>query len=378
MTDAPDPQPSAGVDLRELTAWFVEQQGEASVRLGSHLYAHLMRETAADIRRDGIAWRILAPHATADRGAALTLRFMAAVHRVVLHGRAPVLAAHYPSVGGEQGIPGAWEAFRATLEEHADELTGLVAWSCQTNEVGRAAGLLGGFLLAARRTGVRRLRLLEVGASAGLQLRWDQFRYEWDEHPGAHHWGPQRSPVCLSGHWEVPVDLLTERVEVVDRAGCDPDPVDVGTDEGRLRLRQSVWADQPDRLRRLDGALELAARIPATVDRARAVDWLPLRLAEPLPGTLTVVYHSVVWQYLAPDERTAVRRVIEQAGERATAHAPLAWLRSEPENILRSMRVRLTIWPGGAENLVAKAGAHGMPVRWQAPDPGASTESTRH
>lgn len=367
MTDAPDPQPPAGADLRELTAWFVEQQGEASVRLGSHLYAALMREAAADIRRGGIAWRILAPHATADRGAAITLRFMAAVHRLVLQGRAPALAAHYPSVGGDQGIPGAWEAFRATLEEHADELSELVGWSCQTNEVGRAAGLLGGFLLAARQCGVRRLRLLEIGASAGLQLRWDHFRYQWDEHPGTHHWGPPDSPVRLSGHWDVPADLLTERVEVVERAGCDPDPVDVGTDEGRLRLRQSVWADQPDRLRRLDGALELAARLPATVDRARAVDWLPARLAEPAPGTLTVIYHSVVWQYLAPAERTAVRREIERAGRRATAGAPLAWVRSEPENILRSMRVRLTAWPGGAEQLVAKAGAHGMPVRWQAP-----------
>ena len=366
MTTAPDPQPPAGADLQELTAWFVEQQAEASTRLGSHLYAALMREAAADVRRNGVTWRILAPHATADRGAAITLRFMAAVHRLVLQGRAPALAAHYPSAGGDAELPGAWQAFHATLEEHEAELTELAGWSCQTNEVGRAAGLLPGFLLAAQRTGVARLRLLELGASAGLQLRWDRFRYEWDERP-EHHWGPADSPVKLRGHWDAPLDLLARDVEVVQRRGCDPDPVDVLTEEGRLRLRQSVWADQPARFERLNGALELAARIPATVERAPAGDWLPERLAEPAPGVLTVVYHSVVWQYLAPAERERVRQALEEAGARATAGAPLAWVRSEPENILRAMRVRLTLWPNGEEQMVAKAAAHGLPVRWLAP-----------
>ncbi|HWH31447.1 MAG TPA: DUF2332 domain-containing protein [Egibacteraceae bacterium] len=365
MIEASDPQPPAGADLRELTAWFVEQQAEASARLGSLLYAALMRHAAQDVRAGGVTWRVLAPHASADRGSALTLRFLAAVHRLVLQGRAPALAASYPSAGGSGDVEGAWQAFHATLEEHEAELVEVVGWSCQTNEVGRAAGLVCGFLRAVARTGVPRLRLLELGASAGLQLRWDHFRYEWDEHPDTHHWGPPDSPVVLSGHWDPPAELLAQRVEVVERRGCDPDPVDVTTEEGRLRLRQSVWADQPERFARLNGALELAARIPAEVERARAVDWVPAALAGRVPGTLTVLYHSVVWQYLEPGERDEVRDAIHRAGARATADAPLAWVRSEPENILRAMRVRLTLWPGGQEELVAKAAAHGLPVRWQ-------------
>lgn len=353
-------------DLRALTKTFLEQQGEAAALLGSHLYAVLARAAATDVGAGGVTWRILRPHVTDDRGSALTLRFLAAVHRVVLQGRAPALAPFYPSVGGTQAPESAWPAFHAVLEEHAAELTELVGWACQTNEVGRAAGLLPGFLEAAGATRLP-VRLLEIGASAGLQLRWDRFAYAWDEHPATHRWGPADSPVHLSGHWDVPAGLLATTVEVISRHGCDPDPVDVGTDEGRLRLRQSVWGDQPQRLERLDGALELAARVPATVERARAADWLPARLAEPSPGCLTIVYHSVVWQYLAPGERDEVEAAIVAAGERATADAPLAWVRSEPENILRAMRVRLTLWPGGEERLVAKAGAHGFPVRYQTP-----------
>jgi hypothetical protein len=350
-------------DLRALTATFLEQQGEAAALLGSHLYAALARAAAADVRDGGVTWRVLQPHASDDRGSALTLRLLAAVHRLVLQGRAPELAAFYPSVGGTLPFEDAWPAFRAVLEEHVAELVELVGWSCQTNEVGRAAGLLPGFLTAVRASGGLPVRLLEIGASAGLQLRWDQFAYAWDEHAATHRWGPTDSPVRLAGYWEVAPELLGAAVEVVSREGCDPDPVDVGTEEGRLRLRQSVWGDQPGRLRRLDGALELAGRIPATVARARAGDWLPARLAEAAPGCLTLVYHSVVWQYLAPQERDEVEAAIVAAGERATADAPLAWVRSEPENILRAMRVRATIWPGGEERLVAKAGAHGFPVR---------------
>src|SRR5438034_5449361 len=111
------------------------------------------------------------------RASALALRFMGAVHRLVLEGRAPALARHYPSAGGEAGLEGAWAAFRDTLEQHRDTLRALVTSPVQTNEVGRSAALLGGFLLVARETGLP-LRLLELGASAGLNLRWDHYRSE--------------------------------------------------------------------------------------------------------------------------------------------------------------------------------------------------------
>jgi hypothetical protein len=90
---------------------------------------------------------------------ALALRLMGAVHRLVLRGDAPALAAHYPSAGGEPRDPIA--AFRATLRDHAGELRVLVDEPVQTNEPARCAALLGGFLEIARETGLP-LRLLEL------------------------------------------------------------------------------------------------------------------------------------------------------------------------------------------------------------------------
>ncbi|HJP64673.1 MAG TPA: DUF2332 family protein, partial [Actinomycetota bacterium] len=112
--------------------------------------------------------------------------------------------------------------------------------------------------------------------------------------------------------------------------------------------------------------LEVAQRVPAPVDAASAPAWLESRL-EALPlGTATVVFHSVLLQYLTDAERAHVGRVLDAAGGRATSRSPLAWLRMEPRDWRRREphRVLLTVWPGGRERVLATSGPHGRPVRW--------------
>jgi hypothetical protein len=278
----------------------------------------------------------------------LALRLMGAVHRLVLRGDAPRLAAHYPSAGGEPRDP--WPAFLDTLRDNADELRELVERPVQTNEPGRCAALLPGFLEIAERTGLP-LRLLEVGASAGLNLRFDRYRYEL----GDRRWGPPDSPVGIRARLEGRPPLAAS-LSVASRAGCDPSPLDPRRDEDRLTLASYVWPDQLDRHRRLRAALALAAEVPVPVERAGAADWIEARLAEPAPGAATVVFHSIVMQYLSADERGR----FEGALGRATG--PLAWLRMEPAGDLAEVRLTLD----GEERLLARAGYHGDPVEWLA------------
>jgi hypothetical protein len=131
-----------------------------------------------------------------------------------------------------------------------------------------------------------------------------------------------------------------------------------------------VWADDVERLGTLRGAIELAAggSAPVTVDRASAPDWLEDRLSGRAAGVATVVFHSVVLQYLSALERGRVRTALERAGAAATGDAPFAWLRMESPDWRRSQphEVRLTTWPGGRERLLARPGPHGRPVRWLA------------
>jgi hypothetical protein len=68
-----------------------------------------------------------------------------------------------------------------------------------------------------------------------------------------------------------------------------------------------------------------------------------------------------VLPYLSEENRENLRRVIEGAGRRATAGAPLAWLSMEPG--ADQADVHLTMWPGGERRLIAHAGFHGRDVK---------------
>jgi hypothetical protein len=329
-------------------------------RTGAPLYGLLLDRSAEDVEAGGPAWELLRPHAADPPTSALALRLMGAVHRLVLEGLAPDLAPFYPTAGGTGQPSDAWVPFRTILQTRAEALRPLVARPCQTNEVGRAAGLLPGFLAVARETGLP-LRLLEVGASAGLNLRWDSYRYEG----GGLVWGDPASLVRITEAFAGPVPL-DGRPAIAERSGCDLHPLDPGLAEDRLRLMSSVWADQPERLERLRPAFDVAASVPAAVDEASAAPWLERRLATPREGVATVVFHSVVLQYLDQDERLRMFDLVEEAGARATPNAPFAWLRFESGDWRRttSHEVRLTVWPGGEERKLAEAGPHGPPVIW--------------
>ncbi len=326
--------------------------------MGSPLYDLLLRAAADDAQAGGPTWAVLETHLRPGRGDALALRFMAAAHRLVLTGRAPSLALHYPSVGGDAGLAGAWDALRALLESDGESMRELAARPCQTNEVGRCAPLLFGFLETAARTGLP-FRLLEVGASAGLNLRWDLFRYGG----GGASWGPVDSPVDLSGFWTDAPEFADTPIEVVERRACDLRPLDPGSAEDRLTLQSSVWADQTARFARLRGAFELAARVPAAVEAESLHEWLPAQLAARRAGVVTVVYHSVVDEYLPEAARHAFHEALEEAGARATADAPLSWVRLEPASSIREHAVTLRLWPGGGARRLALSGAHGTGVR---------------
>ncbi|MGH9228457.1 MAG: DUF2332 domain-containing protein [Acidimicrobiales bacterium] len=332
-------------------------QRNSCADLGSNLYAEVLDATIADVGADGPCAAVLRPREGDPFGSALPLRFLGSVHRLVLEGRAPRLAAHYPSVRGTPG-PGLADDFVATVAELRPEIEARVGNGVQTNEVGRAAALVCGFVEVARRSGLP-LRLLELGASAGLNLRWDRFWYD----TGTSTFGDPSSAVRFVGVWDDPPPLLDDvAVGVAAREGCDRSPIDPTGEGGRLSLRAYLWPDMVDRRARLDAALAIAARVPASVEAADLGEWLEARLAGPAPGRATVVYHSIVWQYVDRRSRDRMRAALRKAGGDSGDDAPLAWLRLEPAGPVADLR--LTWWPGGDEEVLGTSGYHGTPVHW--------------
>ncbi len=347
----------------------VRDQAEACAHLGSPMYAELLGRLADDLEAGGPTEAVLRGHEDDPGPSALALRLVGSIHRLVLAGEADELAAYYPTAGGSWSSAGV-DAVLDLLARRGDDVRRLLDQPPQTNEVGRSAALLGGLLRAVDRHPLP-VRLFEIGASGGLNLYADRFRYLDDTGRG---WGDPDSPVQLVGAWQgSPPPADPGPVEVVQRGGCDVSPVDVTTEEGRLTLTSYVWPDMSARHERLAGAIELARRDPVTVERVEAESYVErLELEE---GHLTVLWHSVMWQYVPRDQQERVTARLADLGRSATDRMPLLHLFAEPTRRTAEDRHRFWVvaetWPGsppqedGEREFLGQMAPHGLPVTWE-------------
>jgi hypothetical protein len=204
--------------------------------------------------------------------------------------------------------------------------------------------------------------LHEIGSSAGLNLRADHFWYSSVD--GQCTWGPEDSPVRLSGAWSGAPLPLHAPLRIASRSGTDIAPLDPTAPVDRLRLLSYVWPDQVERFNRLDAAIEVARRVPVAVEACDAVT--AVRRLEPVEGHWTVLWHSVMWQYLEPTDQDAINRQFALLGESATTDAPVGHLFLEPTrrrpDTEPEFLVVVHIWPAGERRILGTAAAHGMPT----------------
>ncbi len=355
-----DPGPDGRSDSALVAAFAF--QAKACELIGSPLTALLLRGMVADYKAGGVTHTMLSGWETrAPKDAVLSLRMVGGLHYLVLTGRASALAAFYPSAGGAFREDGLWDAAEPVLRAEGPFFEHFLRNTPQTNEVRRTGVLIGGFLTVAKQTGLP-LRCLEVGASAGLNLNWDRFRYDFGN--GA-TWGDPASPVLINTSWRGDAPHADVAATVAERAGCDISPIDLSRPEAALRLKSYVWPDQLERFHMLEGALAVAALHPPSLETADAGKWVALQLAEPRPGVATVVYHSIAAQYFSAETKAAMNAALTRAGERATPDAPVAWLRMEAPDLSAWPEVIVTLWPGGEERLLGTAHPHGTFVEWK-------------
>jgi hypothetical protein len=323
---------------------------------GSPFTARVLEAAWADRERGG-ALAALLPEWLGDAGAdAVPLRVAGALHALALSGRDAELAALYPP-RQEQGNVA--RAVAAAMAQHSGVIADYLAVAPQTNEIGRSAALLPGFAAIAQATHLP-LSTFEIGASAGLNQLWHRYRYAL----GDVAWGDANSEVLIRADWQGAAPVLPEHIAVASHAACDVSPIDLQADGAALRLMSYIWPDQHERLERLRAAIALAQRLHVRVEAADALTWASDVLATQRPGCATVLYHSVMWQYLSEPTRNGLRGLIEATGSHATRQAPLAWLAFESPDSDARMQLTLTLWPGGERRVLAEAHPHGQWVRW--------------
>ncbi|MCX6021060.1 MAG: DUF2332 domain-containing protein, partial [Chloroflexi bacterium] len=170
------------------------------------------------------------------------------------------MSAFYRSVAGsavQDGDPA--PAFRAFCLEHRSAIIELIAVKLvQTNEVRRCSYLLPSFAFIQQQAGGRPLALIEVGASAGLNLLFDRYAYQYGQGPV---WGVQDSPVTVACAVQNTAPPLPETMPAVAwRRGIDLNPINATDPDAAHWLRALVWPEHPERAAMLERALAVARR----------------------------------------------------------------------------------------------------------------------
>lgn len=312
------------MDQAELSALFLESARGAGRR------APLYHRLGTGIADDPPTARLLL-HAPPEQR--LPVLLYACVHWILLREPDHELSRWYPNLaarhpgGPATGDP--YPTFRRFCAMHEERLAELLATrSTQTNEIGRCALLLPLLARLAIRYGP--LALLDVGASAGLNLLLDRFHYRYEDERGHLHpiradpsgpGTPEPIGVELRCSTRGPVPLPPAVPPITDRIGLDRNPIDITEADEADWLRACVWPDQADRFDRLDAALSAAASCPPTIAPGDAVTDLADTAARLDPAAHLVVIDSWVLNYLTADARREFVGVLDELA----ASRPLSW-----------------------------------------------------
>ena len=277
----------------------------------SPLYAALCRGIADDT--DALALAALAPP-----GQPAPNLLLAAVHDLLLRGVAHPLRAFYPNLVPDPAPPeSAYPAFRAFLSGHRDEIAALLrARLVQTAQVRRCTALLPAFALVHARAGSLPLALIEVGASAGLNLLIDRYAYRYDDGARTVVVGNPAARLTLScelrGAWP-PLPVVPPPIAF--RIGLDLRPIDPRDLEATRWLRALIWPDEAGRARDLEAALAIAANDPPPLIAGDALATLPAALACAPRDAALLIYHSHTLNQFAPAAREQLDTLLQEASQ---------------------------------------------------------------
>jgi hypothetical protein len=335
-----------------------ELQSRLCKKNGSPTYSAITDALVENLLSKKAAVEVLRADTRDVDGSALYLRYLGAVNRMAVADPTCPLRRFFPSLGGQIDVGHVAEVFFDVVAANRDTVAAGLATDIQTNEVGRAAPLSAA-LNHLTLTAGRQVSLLEIGASAGLNLWLDRYGVD----AGQTRWGPPDSPVQLTGHF-IAGSPPPGPFVVTERKGCDLNPLDLADPAVSNLLRSFIWPEHVRRLNRLNAAIADAP--PITVTAQDACGWLSGNLRELPAGVITVVFHSILWPYLSAAERTGLREIMAEAGHRADCDHQLAWISLEPNEAYDTIELTCRTWPGDKSEILAETNPHGEAVSWLA------------
>ncbi len=331
-------------------------QAEACADLGSPFMQRLCTMLAERLEPGApLTDRLFGWHGDlGPRGDSVPLRLAGALHALKLQGHSGLAQVYPPHKLDDEAL---WNAVASALASEAAFIDRWIDSPPQTNEVRRAACLIAAGHLLDERFGLP-LSIMELGASAGLNLSWDRFALE----AGGRRHGPEDAVLTLRPDWRG-LPLPAANPKVAEQTGVDLNPVDARSEAGRLRLLAYLWPDQPERIALTEAAIGAVTSPP---DRDDAIDWLAERLT-PKPGLTRLVYSTIAWQYFPRAAQERGERLIRQAGAQAQLESPLAWFGMETDGQSPGAAMTLRLWPSGETLQLGRIDFHGRWIDWAGP-----------
>ena len=270
--------------------------------------------------------------------------FFASVHFLLLSGCQHELTEFYPSVVGVAARPPAQAgpALRDFFGQHSGEVDHLVSTRLVQKQVVKRSALLRLGMWAIGREVSAPVHLVEVGASAGIHLRLDRYRYDL----GGSSFGDPSSPVLIAPEWrgEKPVPDLDAIPDLAGVTGVDLHPIDATDATERLWLRALVWPEELEEAELLDTALSAVAADPPVILEGDAIDVCP-ELAVQIPeGEPRVVFHAATRIHVPSDRLDAFDAAVETLGDTG----PMFHLSQERAQAPRTHPVLALRRPGAA------------------------------
>jgi hypothetical protein len=299
-------------------------------------YCPLYRDIAAAVATDGpLLERLVALPVDAHQPNVL----MGAVHDLLLREPDLPLAAVYRDEPLAASAPAsAPPAFLALCHDRWAELEPVCRVNrTQTNEVGRTA-LIGLALSHLHRRHGKPLHLIDVGASAGLNLRLDTYRLDYGS---AGATGPADSPVVVRCDLRgAAPEVAAALPPITGRIGLDRAPIDLRDAERARWLVACTWPGT-GRLARQAAAIDAARLDPPTVVEGDAVESLLGLLAGASDDALPVVTTTWVLAYFSKDDRARFQQVLLRSGR----DRPVAWVSAEWPTVVAGLPPVLVAQP---------------------------------
>jgi hypothetical protein len=291
--------------------------------------------------------------------------FLAAVHYIVLKNKGCELAKYYPSVNKDlnvQELP--YQLFKEFCIKYEAQIIELISTRIvQTNVISRCSYLMP-ILSELINKGQKNACIIDIGASAGLNLNFDLYEY-WTD--GQKIYGDSSVKIEFQTIDSAIKSILPINY-LIRKIGIDQNLINPQNEDEKLWLNALIWPDHLERFNSMEKALELRQNDRIDMIKASEVNQFEEIINNQRADETLIIYATHTLYQFSPDNRHDFFTMLDRIGKkRDFDFLSVESTRYLQEKYKSSQTViELTSYTNGKKNekFIAETNGHGNWIRW--------------